>query len=116
MDLRWKLSATTLAEYRSPAGKRFADVVVEVNWRVFAGNGAVRVSDAGSILLPMPTDPKRYVALTTIREMDEPSRIQTILGWAEMVAPGFVNAQSAKMQDLLDVRRSAAKTSTVEIL
>lgn len=112
----WKLKADVDDQYIDADGNEYANVLREVHWRCFASDGESEMSVYGSKSLPLPTNPKTYIDLSMITDQPDEQRRATILGWAEMVDPGFVEATEAKVTAALEAKLSAPVIETIQIL
>ncbi|WP_407496866.1 hypothetical protein [Pseudooceanicola sp. MF1-13] len=94
----------------------FSNVVTSVHWDVVADDGNDHVRIYGEQHIPAPTDHDSYIDLSDLQDMDADTRHQTILGWAEAIAPGFVDEQEAKVTQALADKIAAPSVTTVSII
>lgn len=104
----WSVKAVT-EDYTSEDGTLFPDTVKEVYWLLEAVDNATgaKVQIEGREVLPPPTDPETFIDLSVLLDKTEEERRGTVLGWAEMIAPGFVDNYENKAAKMLEVRNKA---------
>lgn len=113
IETRWTLKVEMLAEYNN-----FQNVIDNVHWRVIATDTKTGATESiyGSQAVPKPTDKASYIDITTMIDMDADTKRKTILGWAEMVEPGFVSAKEAQVVATLQARQEATALAVVALL
>lgn len=73
-------------------GLFFEDVIREVNWRCTIKDTETNStrSMVGTVLLPIPESQENYIDLSTIINMESDEKRSTVIGWAELIQPGFI--------------------------
>lgn len=116
IETYWKLKADVDAQHIDENGNEYANVLRIVRWRCFAHDGENEISVYGSKNLPLPTNPETYIDLTEITGKSEDERRAIILGWAEMIDPGFVAEKEALAINQLKSKVEAPQSQTLTIL
>lgn len=116
IDTRWTLSADITAQHTDSDGNTYPNVVRLVRWRCFASDGDEEVSVYGTKGLPLPSNPATYIDLSVITDQTAEQRHATILGWAEMVDPGFVEKTENKVIEQLRATLETPSTTSIQIL
>ncbi len=111
----WKLHSENLAELEVE-GVTLQDVIRVIHWRCIATDGENSAEIYGSHQIPAPTSPAGYIPIDSIKEMDPEPRRATILGWAEMIDPGFVAAAESAAAARLVAMTTAPATTRTEII
>lgn len=107
----WTVRATVASEKNG-----FKNVVREVHWTLTVQKGGRSKTRKGSVLLPLPTTQAAYIDLSVLQGMSRADRRATVLGWAEMVRPGFVSEQEQHLEQSLKDTEAAAIVRSVNIL
>jgi len=117
-NINWTLSADVLAEYTAEDGTQFQQVLETVHWRVTATDDATDTSVTiyGSQAIPKPTTQEGYIDLSVFQDMPEDERKATVLGWAELIAPGFVEEKEQAVTDRLQAKLDEPVRSSVSVL
>lgn len=79
----------------------FTDVVHTVHWRCTAEESGDEAAVYGTVILDLPTSIETYIDLTELTGKTEIERRAIVLGWAEIVRPGFVAVQAARATAML---------------
>lgn len=112
----WKLKADIIPQHVAADGTVFSNVVQTVHWQCFATSGSAQARAYGSVVLAMPENPASYIDLNDLTGADEAARRATVLGWAEMVWPGFVTATAARVAAKLTAEMAEPTIQTQTIL
>jgi hypothetical protein len=114
----WTLNADVLAEYSAEDGTQFQQVIETVHWRLTATDDASgeSVGIYGSQSVPKPTDATTYIDLSVLQNMTDEEKRTTILGWAEVVEPGFVADKEASVAQKLQAKLDEPVRQSVSIM
>ncbi len=112
----WKLNAKVLESYTSEAGDTFENVIEQIHWRCEVSEGDQIKDVYGSLSLPKPTNVETYVDISAISAASDDDKKAMILGWAEILEPGFKQATEDKLAERLDAAVAAPVVSNVTIL
>jgi len=114
----WNLSADVLAEYTAEDGTQFQQVLETVHWRVTATDDATDTSTTiyGSQSIPKPTDASSFIDLSVLLDMTEDEKRTTVLGWAELIVPGFVQEKEQAVAQKLQAKLDEPVRSSVSVL
>lgn len=117
-SINWNLSADVLAEYTTEDGTQFQHVIETVHWRVTATDetSGESVGIYGSKSMPKPTDATTYTDLSVLQSMSDEDKRMTILGWAEAVAPGFIEEKEQAVADKLQAKLDEPVRQSVSIM
>jgi len=117
-NINWSLSADVLAEYTAEDGTQFQQVLETVHWRVTATDDATDTSVTiyGSQSIPKPTTQEGYIELSVLLDMTEDEKRQTVLGWAELIAPSFVEENEQAVAQKLQSKLAEPVRSSVSVL
>lgn len=116
IEYTWKLQARVLASYTSEAGDTFENVINEIHWRCEISKGENMTSIYGSLNLPKPTNAETYVDLLAISDASDEGKKTLILGWAEVLEPGFKQETEDKLASRLVAIIANPSVSNVTIL
>ncbi len=116
IETQWKLTADVQDTYTGNGGSKFVNVVRTIHWQCIALDGENMARIYGSMSLPLPTDTATYIDLTKIAGADEATRKATILGWAEMLKPGFVATAEAEVTASLQSSLTKPTTQSWSII
>jgi len=116
--INWTLSADVLAEYTAEDGTQFQQVLETVHWRVTATDDATDTSTTiyGSQAIPKPSTQDGYIDLSVLLDMPEEEKRTTVLGWAELIAPGFVEEKEQSVKNKLQAKLDEPERSSVSVL
>lgn len=115
--IEWKIEAETIDAYTDGSGNEYSDVVTVVHHRCIASEGADSVEIPGSHSVPRPVSPETFIDLSlVIGNPDLAARRAIILGWADMVDPGFVLATEAAAAARLVAKQSAPDKTFVTVI
>jgi len=115
IETTWKLSVETVSPV-TVGEDVYTDVVTQVNWTCIAFDGPDSESISGAKTIPMPTSPETYIPLDDIFTLEDEAKRATVLGWAEIIEPGFVAAREADVIAKLSARLATPSTSSVDLL
>jgi len=117
IETSWKLKATTQAEM-IVGGVTLKNVVLSVHWRCFATDSATGASLSiyGEQPVPAPETPEGFIDVSVLAGMKEQERRDTVLGWAEAIAPGFVAETEAQVIAALEAELAEPPKATLPIL
>lgn len=107
----WNLRAVTVDEKDG-----FQNVITEVHWTLTVQKSGASKSRSGAVLMPSPVTSQTYINLEDILAMPRRQRRATVLGFAEAIRPGFVNAQVASLTAEIDKELAAPVAGRIEIL
>lgn len=115
--IEWKIEAETIDSYTDAGGNEYSDVVTVVHHRCIASDGADSVEIIGAHKVPRPVSPETFIDLSlVIGIQDLVARRAIILGWADMVDPGFVLATEAAAAARLVAKQSDPDRTFVTVI
>lgn len=116
--INWTLSADVLAEYTAENGTQFQQVLETVHWRVSATDDATDTSVTiyGSQAIPKPSTQEGFIDLSVLLDMTEEEKRNTFLGWAELIASGFVEEKERAVSQKLQAKLDEPVRSSVSVL
>jgi len=114
----WTLSADVLADYTAEDGTSFINVIETVHWRVTATDdtSGESVTIYGTQGIPKPTDASTFIDLSVLQGMTDEEKRTTILGWAELIAPSFVEENEQAVAQKLQSKLAEPVRSSVSVL
>ena len=115
ISIFWKLHSENLAELEVEDGT-LQDVICVVHWRCIASDGDVSAEIYGSHDIPAPKTTDGYIPIDAIKNMEPVQRRETILGWAELIDPGFVLGTEQLATDKLQEKLNTPVITKTEII
>ncbi len=115
IETTWDLDVDTVSPV-AVGETVYVDVVTNVHWTCHAFEGHLTASVSGQHKVPMPTSPETYVDLSAIKVLDDDTRRATVIGWAEMIDPGFVDRTEASVVALIEAKKAKPVVERVTIL